>query len=165
LFKPTVEVYEHLSVLSVNLKTKFENALLAEDVAQELYPKEMRGANVARVSAYVDAKDGNYVLSSLQQSKQLQKATATEQQLLFGDVSVQAIIKSLQQRGYDDIKLSESEYGVYKIEIAALQAIIHYCAQETKIELLASLAQDSLARQSKVRNELKQIIIENLLIL
>ena len=125
----------------------------------------MRGANVARVSAYMDAKDGSYVLSSLQgkdsNKKRSQAQTSSDQHLLFGEVPVQSIIKSLQQRGYDDIKLTEPEYGVYKIEIAALQAIIHFCAQETKIELLPSMANDSLARQSKLRNELKQIIVEN----
>lgn len=129
-------------------------------IAKELLPRKMRGANVSRVSAIMDSKDGTYVLSSAHgKDTRAVEPGEQENQLLFGEVSVHSILKSLQQRGYDDLKLSEPEYGVFQIEIPAIHAVIHYCAQETRIELQSEHIPPS--KHAMVRQELKQAIIEN----
>lgn len=148
-----MEAFENLTTVKLSMKRKFENASLTEDLTKELFPHELRGANVARLSAVIQAKDGIYTLSSVASAKDT-KLTKAKQNILFGEVTIENILRSLQKRGYMALTVTEPEMGVYRIDIGAEASLI-FSANETKIETKND------AKKTKIRQDLKQVVIEN----
>jgi integrator complex subunit 9 len=139
-----------LGVLNVrNMKRKFEQAKISNDLANEIYPKQMKGMNVSRVSARLHAKDGNYTLLPIQQDTKLQN-----QQMLFGDVTVERIVHSLQSEGLD-VDVVMKSYGLYQIDVPSLQSHVIFCTEETQIN----------APSKHIREYLRKVVCSNFYIL
>jgi integrator complex subunit 9 len=143
------------NILINNLKRKYEQAKLSDDLASEIYPKRMKGMNVARISARVHAKDGAYLL--LPDAKSLTRGIEekrTQQRMLFGDVTVERIVHSLQREGLD-LHVEMKSFGVYEINIPVLKAIVTFCTEETEID----------APTKQIRDYLRKVVCGNFYIL
>ena len=144
-----------------SLTRKYEQAKVSDELANEIFPKQMKGMNVARISARVHAKDGAYLLlpdhkvpSASASSATTEEKRPTRQQMLFGDVTVERIIHSLQSEGLD-VRVDMESFGLYKISLPALNSIVTFSAEETQID----------APTKKIRDYLRKIVCANFYIL
>ncbi|MNE67718.1 hypothetical protein D3C80_1633400 [compost metagenome] len=74
--------------------------------------------------------------------------------MLFGDVTVERIIHSLQSEGLD-VRVDMESFGLYKISLPALNSIVTFSAEETQID----------APTKKIRDYLRKIVCANFYIL
>merc|ERR1712130_238575 len=115
-----------------NLKRKFEQAKISDELAMEIFPKQMKGMNVSRIAARLHAKDGSYTLLPATQDLAQISSEKQAQKMLFGDVNVERIVHSLQSEGLD-VNVAMQYYGMYNITVPSISANISFCTEETEI--------------------------------
>lgn len=87
--KMRIITYEHCGVVNISLKRQFVVGKMSDVLAQSLYPLKMRGVNISRVNAVLNANDGVFML---------QEPSKEESRLiLLGDVKVEKIVRSLEK--------------------------------------------------------------------
>ncbi|EFC41975.1 hypothetical protein NAEGRDRAFT_80530 [Naegleria gruberi] len=151
-----------LSIKRHHMKRKYEMATLSHNLAQTIYPKVVKGVYVSRVSAELTSKDGKHILDVTSEDDSQSEESSSKKRkhdkdlMVFGDISVEKIVKHLQVEGFDNITVltSPTDYGTYTIVIPQLGKII-FNAEDTTIE-----TQDETSRQY-----LKEVLMQNLYML
>lgn len=157
-----------LSIKKHHMKRKYELATISSELAKTIYPKSVKGVYVSRVTASLTSKNGKHLLDVPTLSEDIKDSTTDESSkkkrkqentdlMVFGDVSVEKIVKHLQMEGFDKISVlsDPSEYGTYTIEIPQLDSKIIFNAEDTTIE----------TPDETSRHYLKELLMQNLYML
>jgi len=153
-----------LSIKKHHMKRKYELATISPDLANTIYPKPVKGVFVSRISASLSSRNGRHVLElenkneTQQRKKRKQDLSSNDERdlMVFGDISVEKIVKHLQVEGFEfTVQTKASEYGTYLIEIPQLESRIIFNAEDTTIE----------APDESSRLYLKQLLMQNLYML
>ncbi|KAG2387221.1 hypothetical protein C9374_001553 [Naegleria lovaniensis] len=156
-----------LSIKKHHMKRKYELATISSELAKTIFPKSVKGVYVSRVSASLTSKNGKHLLdvpptedlsdSTTEESSKKKRKQENTDLMVFGDVSVEKIVKHLQMEGFDKISVHSdpSEYGTYTIEIPQLDSKIIFNAEDTTIE----------TPDETSRHYLKELLMQNLYML
>uniref|UniRef100_A0A8C4QK56 Integrator complex subunit 9 n=1 Tax=Eptatretus burgeri TaxID=7764 RepID=A0A8C4QK56_EPTBU len=127
--------------LALPVRRRYERVELSPEVAESLIPSEVKpGISVATVMASLSTRDNKHVLqplpktpaSSAKKRKRGEVLARMPQPLLWGSVSIDRLLQSLEKQGVKDVKV-ESVGDGHILHLQAEDSIIQLSADSTHI--------------------------------